>query len=177
MKYFGSKFKPEILGSQATKNWFCDCVCILDHVADVKHTHLTALFAGLPGWAGTRKLKPMWILLKQETVSGSGISWAVCKSTRCSRQITTPAPHHSVFSGRMLFPPPRSWCYCVCVCGWVFRDLLEEVVPLMKEAIDRKAENPRRKKRRDVLRLSLLRVLLYMANNGIFTRWLVTRPY
>ena len=115
MKYFGSKFKPEILGSQATKNWFCDCVCILDHVADVKHTHLTALFAGLPGWAGTRKLKPMWILLKQETVSGSGISWAVCKSTCCSRQITTPAPHHSVFSGRMLFPPPRSWCYCVCV--------------------------------------------------------------
>jgi len=45
--FFGSKFKPEILGSQATKNWFCDCV--LDHVADVKHTHLTALFAGLPG--------------------------------------------------------------------------------------------------------------------------------
>jgi len=39
----------------------------------------------------------MWILLKQETVSGSGISWAVCKSTSHSRQITTPAPHHSVF--------------------------------------------------------------------------------
>ena len=34
---------------------------------------------------------------KQETVSGSGISWAVCKSAPCSRQITTPAPHHSVF--------------------------------------------------------------------------------
>ena len=28
---------------------------------------------------------------------GSGISWATCKSTPCSRQITTPAPHHSVF--------------------------------------------------------------------------------
>ena len=25
--------------------------------------------------AGTRKVKPIWILLKQETVSGSGISW------------------------------------------------------------------------------------------------------
>ena len=35
-----------------------------------------------------------WILLKQETVSGSGISWAVCKSAPRSRQITTPAPHH-----------------------------------------------------------------------------------
>ena len=31
------------------------------------------------------------------TVSGSGISWAVCKSAPRSRQITTPAPHHSSF--------------------------------------------------------------------------------
>jgi len=34
---------------------------------------------------------------EQETVSGSGISWAMCKSAPRSRQITTPAPHHSVF--------------------------------------------------------------------------------
>ena len=61
------------------------------------HTGLTALFPGLPGWAGTRKVKPIWILLKQETVSSSGISWAICKSAPRSRQITTPAPHHSVF--------------------------------------------------------------------------------
>ena len=27
-------------------------------------------------------------------VSGSGISWAICKSAPRSRQITTPAPHH-----------------------------------------------------------------------------------
>jgi len=37
-------------------------------------THLTALCLGLPGCAGTRKVKPFWILLKQDTVSGSGIS-------------------------------------------------------------------------------------------------------
>ena len=49
----------------------------------------------------------MWILLKQETVSGSGISWAIRKSAPCSRQITTPAPHHSVFRGRMPFLPPN----------------------------------------------------------------------
>jgi len=35
--------------------------------------------------------------MKQEIVSGSGISWAICKSAPNSRQITTPAPHHSVF--------------------------------------------------------------------------------
>jgi len=56
-----------------------------------------ALFPGLPGWTGTRKVKPIWILLKQETVSGSGISWAICKSAPRSRQITMPVPHHSVF--------------------------------------------------------------------------------
>ena len=40
----------------------------------------------------------MWILLKQETVSGSGISAGpICKSAPRSRQTTTPAPHHSVF--------------------------------------------------------------------------------
>ena len=61
------------------------------------HTRLTALFPGLPGSAGTRKEKPIWILLKQKTVSGSGISWAICNSAHRSRQITTPAPHHSVF--------------------------------------------------------------------------------
>jgi len=44
-------------------------------------------FPGLPQWAGTSEVKPVWILLKQETVSGSGVSWAVCKSAPCSRQI------------------------------------------------------------------------------------------
>ena len=49
------------------------------------HTHLTALCPGLPGWAGTRKVKPICILLKQETVSVSGISWTICKSAPSSR--------------------------------------------------------------------------------------------
>ena len=73
-------------------------------------THLTALYPGLPGWAGTRKVTPIWILLKQETVSGSGISWAICKSAPRSSQITTPAPHRSVFTGRMPFLPPNQQC-------------------------------------------------------------------
>jgi len=40
-------------------------------------------------------------------VSGSGISWAIRKSAPRSRQITTPVPHHSVFTGRMPFQPPN----------------------------------------------------------------------
>jgi len=38
------------------------------HKCTRAHTRLTALFPGLPGWAGTRKVKPIWILLKQETM-------------------------------------------------------------------------------------------------------------
>ena len=76
--------------------------CISNRVTSVimtTHTHtcLTAFFQGLPRSAGTRKVQPIWILVKQDTVSGSGISWAICKSAPCSRQITMPAPHHSVF--------------------------------------------------------------------------------
>ena len=44
-----------------------------------------------------QKGKPIWILLKQETVSGNGISWAICKSAPRSRQITMPAPHHCFY--------------------------------------------------------------------------------
>ena len=68
-----------------------------DNWTQYTHRHLfNSPFPRQPGWAGTRKVKPIWILLKQETVSGSGISWA--KSAPRSRQTTMPAPHHSVFS-------------------------------------------------------------------------------
>ena len=55
------------------------------------HTCVTALCPGLPGWAGTRKVKPIWILLKQES------EWQWHQSAPCSRQITMPAPHRSFF--------------------------------------------------------------------------------
>jgi len=32
-------------------------------------------------------VKPIWILLKQETVSGSGISWAICNAYRYSLRL------------------------------------------------------------------------------------------
>ena len=71
--------------------------CQSTHTHRHTHTRLTALFPGLPRSAGTRQVKPSWILLKQEIVSGSGINWAICMCAPCSRQITTPTPHHSVF--------------------------------------------------------------------------------
>ena len=39
---------------------------------------------------------------------GSGISWTICKqSAPRFRQITTPTPHHSVFTGQILFLLPN----------------------------------------------------------------------
>ena len=60
------------------------------------HTHTPVYWPFVQDYPG-KPVKPIWILLKQETVSGSGISWAICKSSPHSRQITMPAPHHSVF--------------------------------------------------------------------------------
>ena len=72
------------------------------------HTHtFNGRLSGTTRVSRYQKGKPIWILLKEETVSGSDISWAICKSAPRSRQITTPAPHQSFFTGRMPFPLPN----------------------------------------------------------------------
>jgi len=64
------------------------------HTHTHTHTCLRALCPGLPGWAGTRKVKPIWILLKQETVSGSDIMqlghMQVCTSLQADNHASTP---------------------------------------------------------------------------------------
>jgi len=72
------------------------------------HTRLTALCPVRPGRVGTRKVKPIWILLKQETVSGSGIRWAICKSAPCSPD-RQPRQHPTAqfFTGQMPFLLPN----------------------------------------------------------------------
>jgi len=69
------------------------------NILDEKSCQLSCLTALCPG------PKTIWILLKQETVSGSGISWATCKSAPRSRQsrqhLTT-----QFFTGQMPFLPP-----------------------------------------------------------------------
>ena len=69
-----------------------ECSPVLSQNISIHSTH-THPFNG-PSSGNTRVSR---ILLKQETVSGSCISWDICKSAPHSRQITTPAPHHSVF--------------------------------------------------------------------------------
>ena len=74
------------------------------------HTHTHPFNGPFSGTTQVGRYHAIWISLKQETVSGSGISWAICKSAPRSRQTTTPAPHHSVFTGRMPFLPPNQQC-------------------------------------------------------------------
>jgi len=58
------------------------------------HTHIHIWTSGLvQDYPGELVPEPIWILVKQETVSDSGISWAICKSSLCPGQITMPAPH------------------------------------------------------------------------------------
>ena len=103
-------------------------------------------------WAGTTKVKPIWILLKQETVGGSGISWAVCKSApRSNHASTTPLSFiqarcpscHPANSGkalkaaidRSLRPArPAAVNLRVCCCGPVLgqTDRRTDTVPLRR---------------------------------------------
>ncbi|KAL9906690.1 microtubule binding protein furry isoform 3-T3 [Glossina fuscipes fuscipes] len=48
------------------------------------------------------------------------------------------------------------------------KDIMEELVVYIREAVDRKQENMRRRRRRDALRLQLVRVLEKIAENGTF---------
>ncbi|XP_011494859.1 PREDICTED: protein furry [Ceratosolen solmsi marchali] len=48
------------------------------------------------------------------------------------------------------------------------KDLMEELVPYIREAVDRKQENMRRRRRRDALRLQLVRLLELIAEYGTF---------
>jgi len=78
----------------------------------LEYTH-THPFNGPFSWTTQvsqyQKGKPIWTLLKQETVSGSGISWAICKSAPRSRQITTPAPTtHFLQAGCPSYRPTNS---------------------------------------------------------------------
>ena len=64
------------------------------------HTHTHPFYSPLDfvrDYPGEPVTEPIWILLKQETVSGSGISWALCKSEPRPRQINMPAPTTQFF--------------------------------------------------------------------------------
>jgi len=65
-------------------------------------------FSGTTQVSQYQKGKTNLGFIKQEIVSGSGISWNILKSAPHPKQITMPAPHHLVFfTGRMPLMPPN----------------------------------------------------------------------
>jgi len=62
-------------------------ICFDDLSVQQQHTHLTAFWPGQPGQTDTKKARTIWILLKQETASGSVISWTIRKSAPHSRHL------------------------------------------------------------------------------------------
>ncbi|XP_018610807.1 protein furry homolog isoform X3 [Scleropages formosus] len=56
-----------------------------------------------------------------------------------------------------------------CTNSLVFRELVEELHPLMKEALERRPENKKRRERRDLLRLQLLRIFELLADAGVIS--------
>jgi len=69
------------------------------------HTHLMASFSRTTWVSWYQKCKTSLDLneARDDGVLGcSGISWTICKqSAPRSRQITSPTPHHSIFTGSM----------------------------------------------------------------------------
>ena len=72
------------------------------------YTHLMAFFSRTTWVSLYQKGKTSLDLYEARgdgVLGCSAISWTICKQS-CSRQITTPTPHHSVFTGRLLFLMP-----------------------------------------------------------------------
>ena len=81
-----------------------DEIAFLQELFVVQHTHTHTHPFNSPLFRTTRVSWYQKGKTNQEKVSGSGISWAVCKSAPRSGQITIPAPHHSVFYRSDVFP-------------------------------------------------------------------------
>uniref|UniRef100_A0A4W3J6G7 Furry homolog, like n=1 Tax=Callorhinchus milii TaxID=7868 RepID=A0A4W3J6G7_CALMI len=50
-----------------------------------------------------------------------------------------------------------------------FRDLIEELHPIIKEALERRPENMKRRRRRDILRVQLVRIFELLADAGVIS--------
>ena len=86
-----------------TARWASDLAAYVHHT----HTQSTALCPVLPRWAGTRNVRDsewQWHQLGH-----------ICKSAPRSRQIATPAPHHSVFTARCSASAVLAMGLCLCL--------------------------------------------------------------
>ena len=88
----------------------------LKHIP-LRYTSLTASFSTTTWISWYQKGKTTLDLNKARddgVVRSSSISWTICKqSAPRTRQISTPTPHHSIFTGRALFLMPNQQCQSI----------------------------------------------------------------
>jgi len=116
--------------------WLClsGCLCISLELHVYTHMRMRSSngpFPGLPRWAGTREVKPVWILLKQETVSGTVVSAGLYASLDLAPDRK---PHHPDFyrpdalpaaqptvqaRGKVHVQTSPIFCACYLQCPWL----------------------------------------------------------
>ena len=88
-----SKKRKKRFSVSSSVQWGGQCTKTCIH-----HTHpFNGPFSGTTRVSRYQKGKTNLDFTEARDNECSGISWAICKSAPCSRQTTTPAPHHSVF--------------------------------------------------------------------------------
>jgi len=101
----------------ATHEEYLVVFIIVQNLADINEVLLLQLNHFMALWilSGTiwvsqyqkGKTKTNLDFLEQKTVSGSGISWAICTLPQTDNHASTPVPPLSFFTGRMPFLPPN----------------------------------------------------------------------
>ena len=105
-----------ISSTRAARNLQCYTTDISRHIS--KQTYITTstttlwlsgFCLGLPRWASTTKIKPIWIIggRNSERYWHQLGHMQICILYQTDNQWTMPAPNHSVFTGRMPFLPPN----------------------------------------------------------------------
>ena len=91
----------------------------------VYHTHpFNGLFSRTTQVSRYQKGKTSLDLNEARDDGVSGISWTICKqSAPCSRHVTTPTPHHSICTGRMLCLMPNKQRQSTSSCSSVLNCL------------------------------------------------------
>jgi len=99
------------LSCEYTPGTLCFIVEQSQQVKDYNYTHLTASFPRQPGYRKGKTSLDLYEARDDGVWDGSGISCTICQqSAPRSRQIATPTPHHSMFTGQMLFLTPNQQC-------------------------------------------------------------------
>ena len=65
-------------------------------------------------------------------------------------------------------------CVCDCLCVCVYRDLVEQLQPVIHDALEQR-KDVKRRRRRDMLKIQVTRMLALAAEHGCFRLSIMAR--